>query len=305
MGEIRLICPGCRVEYRLPGEAIPAEGREVECTACGRVWFAEKGEPAGLDATTSPGHAGADAEPPADPAEEADDGADSVGREPDAAPAVPLSRRLPESVMNILRDEVEHERRARMAEDDAFGRTPALRPAEVDWPATTITGAPEPAEAGAGAPPAPDAATAPDMAKPAAPRAIIGDTRHPGPRPAETDLVIRRPAAQADENAAAAPSATDRGPDAAAAMQAAPGNPTAPDRSLEAARPRRFESHEPSPYHLGLGVAAMTAAACLALYLLAPGLADAGPVGDALIGLRQVVDDGRIWLQAQVDGLFG
>ena len=42
MAEIRLICPGCDAEYRIPEKAIPPEGREVECSDCGRVWHGER-----------------------------------------------------------------------------------------------------------------------------------------------------------------------------------------------------------------------------------------------------------------------
>ena len=41
MAEIRLICPGCGAEYRVPETAIPPDGREVECSACGKIWHAE------------------------------------------------------------------------------------------------------------------------------------------------------------------------------------------------------------------------------------------------------------------------
>ncbi|MCS5600958.1 MAG: zinc-ribbon domain-containing protein, partial [Paracoccus sp.] len=39
---MRLICPGCDAEYRIPEKAIPPEGREVECSDCGRVWHGER-----------------------------------------------------------------------------------------------------------------------------------------------------------------------------------------------------------------------------------------------------------------------
>ncbi|GGF55680.1 hypothetical protein GCM10011402_04540 [Paracoccus acridae] len=117
MAEIRLICPGCAAEYRVPDSAVPPEGREVECSACGKVWHA-----------TAP-LALAEFQP--------------------SAAALPsgdlprLSRRLPDSVLDILRDEVEHERRARASEDGETAAPepkPAPRPAaDPEWPATTIT----------------------------------------------------------------------------------------------------------------------------------------------------------------------
>lgn len=135
MAEIRLICPGCAAEYRVPDSAVPPEGREVECSACGKVWHAT----ARLALVDF--HARA-AEPSGD-----------LPR---------LNRRLPDSVLDILRDEVEHERRARASEDgetappeSKLARRPAADP---EWPATTITRHfdPKPAEAPETAPPEPE-----------------------------------------------------------------------------------------------------------------------------------------------------
>lgn len=38
MGEMRLTCPECGAEYRVDDSAIPAEGRDVECSSCGHGW---------------------------------------------------------------------------------------------------------------------------------------------------------------------------------------------------------------------------------------------------------------------------
>ncbi|MDO5605253.1 MAG: zinc-ribbon domain-containing protein [Paracoccus sp. (in: a-proteobacteria)] len=35
---MRLICPECNALYDIPAQMIPAEGREVECSACGHIW---------------------------------------------------------------------------------------------------------------------------------------------------------------------------------------------------------------------------------------------------------------------------
>ncbi|MFD2814196.1 zinc-ribbon domain-containing protein [Paracoccus aerius] len=138
MAEIRLICPGCAAEYRVPGSAVPAGGREVECSACGHVWHATP-------------------TPEADRLDLA-----AFQALPAAEPAADLprpARKLPENVLDILRDEVEHERRARAAEEDQpdadpaakadpapdapgpdVAPDPASRPApDPEWPATTIT----------------------------------------------------------------------------------------------------------------------------------------------------------------------
>lgn len=36
---MRLICPGCAAQYEVQASAIPAEGRDVQCSNCGRTWF--------------------------------------------------------------------------------------------------------------------------------------------------------------------------------------------------------------------------------------------------------------------------
>lgn len=36
---MRIICPGCRAEYAIPDNAVPAAGREVQCAACTHAWY--------------------------------------------------------------------------------------------------------------------------------------------------------------------------------------------------------------------------------------------------------------------------
>lgn len=242
MAEIRLVCPGCAAEYRVLETAIPAEGREVECSACGNVWHAGgplQGQAAG-DLPRSP-----------------------VPR--DEPPR--LSRRLPDSVLDILRDEVEHERRARAAEakaeKPALPAPPAVRTrpaADPDWPATTVTTAitphvdPEPA-----APP------------PLAPQAADKPALWPDPAPQPTSLP--QPEASRPEPAGAA---------------ARPAPVTAPARG---------------GYAAGFGLAVALAAACLALYVLAPTVAGQGAAGKTLMQIRGQVDEARLWLQDRATGL--
>lgn len=83
MGEIRLTCPECGAEYRVDAGAIPAGGREVECSSCGHGWH-------------QPGAAG-----PARPA----------GAPEGDGPR--LNRPLPESVLSVLREEADLARRQR------------------------------------------------------------------------------------------------------------------------------------------------------------------------------------------------
>ncbi len=36
---MRLTCPNCEAQYEVPDDAIPAEGRDVQCSSCGHTWF--------------------------------------------------------------------------------------------------------------------------------------------------------------------------------------------------------------------------------------------------------------------------
>lgn len=106
MDEIRLTCTACGVQYRLPADAIPPQGREVQCTACDHVWMARPPGPA-LAPTV---------------------GSDPVAPEDVPADAPRLNRPLSPNVLAILRDELEYERRARETEAEAEAGTPPPAP---------------------------------------------------------------------------------------------------------------------------------------------------------------------------------
>ena len=152
---MRLTCPRCGAQYEIAAAAIPAAGREVECSACSHVWF-------------QPGQSKAER-------------SDAAPYDPQARPA--LNRPLNDSILAILRDETARELQARQTEagkrapatdqniantlaepaaataaadqapaDIAPIETPIETPgeppietpamADADWPATTLTVAP-------------------------------------------------------------------------------------------------------------------------------------------------------------------
>ena len=235
MAEIRLICPGCAAEYRIPDNAIPAQGREVECSACGNVWHATP------RLALSDPQVRAAAELPADPP--------------------PLNRRLPASVLDILRDEVEHERRARAADEGEptpAKPAPAQRPAaDPEWPATTITRHQDP--------------------KPVAPALPEPAPVPPAPaQPARTALVPARVVSE----------------------------PAPEPVRQDAPAPRAAPNRKRGGYGVGFGLAVLLAAGVVALYLLAPALADRGAWGDGLMQFRADLDGARLWLQDRADGLI-
>ena len=87
---MRLVCPRCGAQYEIDDSAIPAGGRDVECSACDNVWRAMRPEVA-LDPAAF------------DPAERPT-----------------LNRPLSDSVIEILREEAAREMDARAADRKAL-----------------------------------------------------------------------------------------------------------------------------------------------------------------------------------------
>ncbi len=87
---MRLSCPTCGATYEVEDRLIPAIGRDVQCSACGQVWFHRPATPAPVLEAAAPA--------------EAPEGAQRPRRKPD-----------PE-VLRILREEAAREAAARRAE---------------------------------------------------------------------------------------------------------------------------------------------------------------------------------------------
>ena len=135
---MRLTCPSCGAQYEVPPEAIPPQGRDVQCSACGHGWFEQpaEGRPRLVDPESAP-------EPwdslPREEGgeEEADDLAELQAApppprtDPGAAAAQARARVAPE-VERILREEAAREAEAR-AEEAARRALPEAAP-EADRP---------------------------------------------------------------------------------------------------------------------------------------------------------------------------
>lgn len=132
-GKMRLTCPSCGAQYEVPDDVIPEDGRDVQCSNCGNTWFQAK------DTSNTPEALAAEAAAPKDavwhPEVESDveDGpsvnqAATPGQTapPAPPPAQPQRRELDAAVADILREEAEHEARAREAETDVFEDQPEL-----------------------------------------------------------------------------------------------------------------------------------------------------------------------------------
>jgi predicted Zn finger-like uncharacterized protein len=112
---MRLICPNCDAQYEVPDEVIPTEGRDVQCSDCGKTWFQPKED--------------LEPEPPALLQEDSDDQGKEELRVPRAL-AERAARKVDPEVQAILQEEAELESQARAA--DALEDQPELALDESD-----------------------------------------------------------------------------------------------------------------------------------------------------------------------------
>lgn len=155
-GKMRLTCPNCGAQYEVPDEVIPETGRDVQCSNCGDTWFQhhpdhaplpedDLPEDTGWDAPEEPEEPQEPAEPetPAEEPEEAPElaeaGGDVLPEEPsdtdteEAAEAAPARRELSPDLAEVLRQEAERERAARMSDGgDGLETQPELGLTEQD-----------------------------------------------------------------------------------------------------------------------------------------------------------------------------
>ena len=116
---MRLTCPNCDAQYEVPDDVVPPEGRDVQCSACGKTWF--------QPAASAPEHEDFDhARQSARPGPE-----DASDAAPEPAPATPPQpaapqRQLDPEVASVLREEAERESRVREAERGAVESQPDL-----------------------------------------------------------------------------------------------------------------------------------------------------------------------------------
>ena len=115
-----LACPQCEAKYEVPPEAIPPEGRDVQCSNCGHVWF----QASESDMASSEVPAQADASE--DDAEYDDAEAALMAAlmmddddEPASTLPPPPPRKIDDSVLAVLREEADRESEARAREREA------------------------------------------------------------------------------------------------------------------------------------------------------------------------------------------
>ena len=103
--QMRITCPNCGAQYDVPDEAIPAVGRDVECSACDTSWFF-------VPPVAQPERV----KPSPEVAEGREADAPDAGPGTEAPPAPQPKRDLDPSVAEILREEADRERAARKAD---------------------------------------------------------------------------------------------------------------------------------------------------------------------------------------------
>ena len=204
---MRLTCPNCDAQYEVDARAIPPEGRDVQCSSCGHLWFepgaealpdeaSDEADDMSAVATPDPGPAPTVADSPSEaPAAPADAPvADAIaGAAPEAppepAPEPAPRRELDASVTALLREEAEREARARRAERAGLetqadlGLDRPVEPARVTPRRATLPPVEEPVHRSAMLPDidATDATLRGDVA-PMPPPSAEGDAPAPAPK---------------------------------------------------------------------------------------------------------------------------
>ncbi len=106
---MRLVCPNCGAQYDIANDAIPEGGRDVQCSSCAHTWFQTE-KPAAVGRKRS-----------------------ELLLSTPAVDAPPPRKPLDSAVSSILRQEVEHENKARAAEGD-----PPARPQQTTTPGVNV-----------------------------------------------------------------------------------------------------------------------------------------------------------------------
>lgn len=115
---MRLICPNCGAQYEVPVDVIPAEGRDVQCSACSSTWFQNHPDHDAALADEVDAPSVEPVAPPPEPKQEDVDNSESAAEQEE--PAAPMPKVEPRSidpeVSDVLRQEAEFEATARAQE---------------------------------------------------------------------------------------------------------------------------------------------------------------------------------------------
>lgn len=304
---MRLICPRCGAQYEIEAGAIPPAGRDVECSACDHVWRAMP-EAESFDPSARPSLSRPLSESVIEILRE------EAARELEVRAAERRTRRAAERAGELAAglagpDGPEHAGPTADAEgnapavpapegitDDADGRTggredPANRSEAASMAGASLPGLQGPADGdprtAAISPVLPDGQTSEPSGR--------DDRESPGSGVAagpEIAVTTRRPRSSSEDEMPRRPHPADA--DDAAFGTASRGKALPVQVSLTGKSARARRRHA-----TGFNVAVMIALVAVALYALAPRMADQGPLGATLAGWRTEVDRGRDWLSLQ------
>ena len=318
---MRLICPNCGAQYEVAEDAIPAEGRDVQCSNCAHTWFERPGaseaeetgetyvppEPAPEVRVAPPAP---EPEPEPTPEDDGDgDGDESDGDDADEGidetpaddtPAdgpdgPPARQALSPSVAEILREEAEREATARKTEDARRKEARLETQADLgltDGPAPKRDPAPV-ADPAPESEPYPEAEAEPEPEPENAPKSTLSDriARLREESAAEHDI----PAATAGRR--------DLLPDIeeinSSLRSTADRAETVEDDGPASGRKRR------GGFRLGFGLVVLVAVLALLAYVLAPQISDLVPaLADPLDGYVDWVDALRLRLDLALQDML-
>ncbi|MGY3439089.1 MULTISPECIES: zinc-ribbon domain-containing protein [unclassified Marinovum] len=133
---MRLTCPNCDAQYEVPDDVIPPDGRDVQCSSCGKTWFQaapnedamDDADPVRQSARPDPVPESAPDPAPAPAPVPPPEPAPAPPPRPEPAPDMPEAqpRKLDPEVASVLREEAERETRVRQAERGAVESQPDL-----------------------------------------------------------------------------------------------------------------------------------------------------------------------------------
>lgn len=110
---MRITCPNCDAAYEVDEGAIPAEGRDVQCSNCGHAWFQERPDFAASLQTSLYDQPEPDLAAPDVVMQGTED-------RPEPVAAETPRRTLDDAVLSVLREEAEREVSARKAEQQSL-----------------------------------------------------------------------------------------------------------------------------------------------------------------------------------------
>jgi len=272
---MRLVCPNCDAEYEVDASAIPETGRDVQCSNCGHAWF--QNSPA-VEEEIAAEAALFDPPPPETPPAPSEAAPSDA---PDDAEPPSAPRAIDDSILAVLREEAARETSARRAEappietQDELGLTGYAQAA-----ASAV--APDLAKAVAATLAAPDDTEAQD---PVAQRI----TRLKGEAP---------PAAKPQSRREMLPEIDEINTTLRASSERRSGEAGAVAAGLSAKGASGFRT--------GFSVMILIALGIVALYIMAPKIAEQIPAAKAALdGFVAAVDAARAWLDATLRAATG